>query len=141
MKRSIGALSILAFFACATVPAATGPLDWAAVADVSTPVIVTVDPDGDVRDTKLWLVVVDGQGYIRTSETRWFRNIERDPNVVLRIGGAAYPLRAKLVMDPELRARINAAFYEKYWMERLLLRRLMNREEANMLRLIERNGK
>jgi hypothetical protein len=102
--------------ACATSapPASVTPLDWAAVADEGTPTIVTRDPDGDERVTKLWVVVVDGEGLIRTGDSRWFRNIERDPNVDFWIGGHSYPLRAELVTDPSLKERAGDAFREKY---------------------------
>ncbi len=109
-------LTLLA--ACASSPPpppdATAPVVWASVADEEVPEIVTRDPDGDVRVTKLWLVVVDGSGFVRTSGTRWLANIERDPNIVLRIGGAAHPLRAERVSDPLLAARIHEAFRQKY---------------------------
>ena len=55
------------------------------------PTIVTHDEDGGERVTKLWLVVVDGEGVIRTDDSRWFRNIQRDPNVVFWVGGHAHP--------------------------------------------------
>jgi hypothetical protein len=106
--------------ACATSapPASEAPLDWAAVADEGTPTIVTRDPDGDERVTKLWVVVVDGEGLIRTGDSRWFRNIERDPNVDFWIGGRSHPLRAELVTDPSLKQRAGDAFREKYgWMD------------------------
>jgi hypothetical protein len=136
-------LAILLAVACAAcaatpVPEATAPIDWSAVADESVPRIVTVDPDGDARVTKLWLVVVDGAGYIRTSGTRWFANIERDPDVVLRIGGAAYPLRAKLVLDADLRDRINAAFRAKYGFWDRSVGWFSSRDQANILRLESR---
>jgi len=102
-------------------PMAEPPVDWGAVSDERVPVIVTEDPDGSERVTKLWLVVVDGQGLIRTGGTRWFRNIQRDPNMMLRIGGYAYPLRVELVADESLRERAHAAFREKYgWQDRLV---------------------
>jgi hypothetical protein len=134
-------LLAVAVAACASAPLseATGPIDWGAVADVSVPRIVTVDPDGDSRVTKLWIVVVDGAGYIRTSGTRWFGNIERDPEVVLRVGGVAYPLRARLVLDANLRDRINAAFRTKYGFEDRLAGWFSSPDQANILRLIPRD--
>jgi hypothetical protein len=101
-------------------PEATGPIDWAAVAEEKVPVIATKDKDGDLRATKLWIVVVDGQGIIRTGRTYWLENIEQDPKVVLYIGGAAYPLRAELIEDESLEERAQDAFREKYgWQDRL----------------------
>jgi hypothetical protein len=116
--------SALALAACASgtpPPQAGGPLDWSRVAEVGTPEIVTLDPDGDERLTKLWLVVVDGQGFIRTSGTRWLRNLERDPDLVLRIEGLAYPLRAEPVGDRALHARVNQAFRDKYGLSDFLI--------------------
>jgi hypothetical protein len=126
-----------ALLACAsTPPPETGaPIDWAAVADVRVPQIVTIDPDGDVRETSLWLVVVDGAGFVRTGETRWFENLDRDPKVVLRIGGAAYPLQAKLEVNPDVRRRVNDALREKYGFQDRFVGWFSDREAANIVRL------
>jgi hypothetical protein len=121
-----------------TIVEATAPIDWAAVADEGVPEVVTVDPDGDLRETKLWIVVLDGQAFIRTGDTRWFRNIERDPDVTLRIAGVAYPLRAEPVIDGPLRDRIHAAFREKYGFQDRLVGLTANRADANILRLVPR---
>jgi hypothetical protein len=118
-------------------PEATGPVDWARVADEQVPRIVTRDPDGTLRVTKLGLVVVDGGGYIRTRGTRWLANIERDPDVVLWIGAAAHPLRAEQVSDPALATRILDAFSEKYgFLARVV--RWFNGDKATLLQLVER---
>jgi hypothetical protein len=126
-----------ALLACAsTPPPETGaPIDWAAVADVDVPQIVTLDADGDVRETSLWLVVVDGTGFLRTSDTRWFANLERDPKLVLRIDGAAYPLQAKLEMDSTVRRRVNQAFREKYGTSDAVFDWFSDYESSNILRL------
>jgi hypothetical protein len=89
--------------------------DWDAVADVDTIEIATRDEDGSPRVTTIWLVVVDGQGYIRTGDTRWFANVQRDANVALHIRGAEYPMRAQIVpeADPAW-ARAQQAFRDKY---------------------------
>jgi hypothetical protein len=133
------ACTVFFSLACAStvVPTADTPVDWADVADERVPVIVTQDPDGDERVTKIWLVVVDGQALIRTGNTRWFRNIERDPNVVFRVGGYAYPLRAERVTDESLRKRAHAAFRKKHpWMDRLL--HPFGEPDANVMRLTPR---
>jgi hypothetical protein len=125
--------------ACASTlpPTADTAVDWTGVADERVPAIVTQDPDGDERMTKLWLVTVDGQGLIRTGNTRWFRNIQRDPNVVLQVGGYAYPLRAELVNDESLEERAHAAFREKYgWQDRAI--HPFGGSDANVIRLTPR---
>lgn len=88
--------------------------DWNAVADESVIEVLTHDEDGDLRETKVWMGVVDGVGYVRTSDTRWRANIERDADVVVRVAEQEYPLRAELVTDRPLHVRVNAVFREKY---------------------------
>jgi len=57
---------------------------------------------------------VDGTGYVRTSDTRWHANLLRDANVVVRVAEGEYALRAELVTDDALHARVNAVFRAKY---------------------------
>ena len=95
-------------------PPATASPSWGELAELSTVVVVTLDPDGDERATTVWLVEVDGRGFIRTGGTRWFANLERDPELRLRAGGAEYSLRSVRIDDAELEARIDAAFRAKY---------------------------
>jgi len=106
-----------ALFAVAGSAGAATP-DWSAVADVQEVQVKTQDEDGDERDTTIWLLVVDGQGYIRTGGTRWGDNVVRDPEVVLEIEGESYPLRVEFVEDDADREKIIAAFREKYgWVD------------------------
>ncbi len=91
-----------------------GAIDWSAAGAEQVVQIVTRNEDGSLRETSVWLVVVDGQGYVRTGGTRWWGNIERDPDVVLRVAGADQPLRAELVSDAEVIAKVVAAFRTKY---------------------------
>jgi hypothetical protein len=138
-RRLIITCAVLLGMGCASTvpPAADAPLDWATLAEERVPTIVTQDPDGEERVTKLWIVVVDGEGLIRTGDSRWFRNIERDPNVVLRIGGYAHPLRAELISDESLEKRVDAAFREKYgWEDRLV--HLFGGSDSNTMRLVPR---
>ena len=108
--------SSAALLAALLIPLAAGAgrPDWEALADVGTLEVVTHDEDGDARETKIWLAVVDGQGFIRTGGTTWGDNVARDPNLVLRIEGVEYPLRAEFIEDEELRERVEAVFREKY---------------------------
>ena len=99
----------------ATTSAFAADLDWAAVADLNTVHVVTTDEDGDVRVTKIWVMVLDGVGYIRTSRrTTWGDNVKRDPDIALRVEDIDYPLRATFIVDEAERARIVAGFEEKY---------------------------
>ncbi len=88
--------------------------NWIAFTDEDVIEVLTHDPDGALRETTVWLGVVDGVGFVRTSDTRWRGNIAADPNLVVRVGGQEYPLRAELVKDASLRARVNDVFRAKY---------------------------
>jgi hypothetical protein len=110
-------MPLLLVIACLLIagPALAGAPEWAAVADEETVHVVTTDEDGDVRETKIWVLVLDDVGYIRTSRsTRWGDNVERDPDIALRVAGADYPLRASFVEEDAERARIVAGFEAKY---------------------------
>jgi hypothetical protein len=95
--------------------------DWNAVAATDTVQVLTKNQDGTPKETTVWLAVVDGQGYIRTGNTRWWANIERDHDVRLRIEGNEYPLRVEVVEDPGLIQRVEDTFRAKYgWVDRAL---------------------
>ncbi len=107
------ALGLIVALAAAGGSARAEAPDWNAIAD--TAVISTTNENGSTRRTTIWLVVVDGEAYIRTSRsTRWGGNVERDPDVVLRGGDTDYRVRASFVEDEALRARIVESFREKY---------------------------
>ena len=90
-----------------------GP-EWASLAEVDTVQVLTTNEDSRVRDTTVWLVVMDGDGYIRTGGTAWGDNVVRDPEIEVSIEGTKYPLRAHFVEDDGLRQRITDSFREKY---------------------------
>jgi len=111
--RSVGLATALLLLVA--LPAFAEDLDWAAVADRETIHVLTHDADGDARETTIWLLVLDGEGYIRTSrKTTWGDNVERDPEIAIRIGDAEYPVRAHFIEDPDERVRIVAGFDAKY---------------------------
>jgi hypothetical protein len=113
--RARALLLLAAALLLPAVPAPAAPPDWAAIADEDTVTVVTTDDGGEVRETTIWLLVLDDVGYIRTSRsTRWGDNVERNPDIALRVGGVDYPLRASFVEDDAERARIVAGFEAKY---------------------------
>ena len=90
-------------------------VDWNAHADDETVSVVSRDEDGATRERTIWLLVLDGQPYIRTgSTTTWGANVRRDPDISLKLGAVELPLRAERVTDAALLERITAAFREKY---------------------------
>jgi hypothetical protein len=104
-----GAIALLA------QPAFAGEApDWSSVADLDTVSVATSNPDGTLRYTTIWIVVVGGRGYIRTGDTTWGANVTRNPNLKLVIGDEEYSLRADFVEAEDERALVSAAFNEKY---------------------------
>jgi hypothetical protein len=89
-------------------------LDWNSVHQHDVIEILTTDPDGATRETKAWVAALDSHGYMRTNDSRWFQNLVRDPNATIRVGDLEYPVRAEVVRDAALRARVDAVFAEKY---------------------------
>lgn len=81
--------------------------------------LITTDDDGDVRETKLWIVLIEREAYLRTNASKWLANLRRDPSAGLRIDGTLYPVRAEVLSDPAWVARVDAATAQKYgWQEK-----------------------
>ncbi|MGH7337671.1 MAG: DUF2255 family protein [Myxococcota bacterium] len=137
MPRRLEALLSLAL-ALAAYPARAAEPNWDQVAEVGTVEILTHDEDGDARETKIWFVVVDGQGFIRTGNSNWVENIRRDPrDVVLRIEDREYPLRAEFIENDGLRERVVAAFRAKYgWSDGAV--QLLRGKRPNIMHMISR---
>lgn len=96
-------------------------LDWAKLAAPDVVQVITVDPDGDVRETKVWIVARDGSGWLRTSDSRWLANLRRDPNLKLRSGADVVELSANEVEVAALRAEVDREMRAKYgWPDRVL---------------------
>ena len=113
--------------------------DWAPFEKNDVIRILTHDDDGDLRDTKVWVVVVDGGGYVRTNASTWLENIERNPQVEVRVWGQNYLMRAEEVKDEALKEKIEEAFKEKYgFLQRTMS--LFRFREPTVLRLVPRSG-
>jgi hypothetical protein len=92
-------------------------------------VLRSFDASGAAHATKLWVVDLDGSPWVRVArpERGWFQRVQDRAEVELVRNGVALPYRAIEITDPEMRARVDAAFREKYglvdWWYGLLLRR------------------
>ena len=134
MAKTVAALCVL----LAAFAASASPIDWGALAGEQTVVIRTSEADGAPRETTVWLVVVAGQGYIRTGETHWHANIAREPKIGVRIADHDYAVTAEHVTDPALREKIEAAFYEKYGFSDTFVGWFTDRTKAQILALVPR---
>ena len=95
--------------------------DWSRYADVEEISAITADEDGSVRETTIWLAVVDGRGYIRTGNTTWGANVVRDQAITVRVEGKELPVQVQFVEDEALRQRVVATFREKYgWSDAMI---------------------
>jgi hypothetical protein len=112
-------LSLGLFAAAATASGAD--INWDRFAQIEVVEVLSTNDDDSTRTTKVWLAVVDGQGYIRTGNTGWGKNVVRDPEIVLRVGQEELPLRVHFVEDEGLRERVVRAFREKYGFEDKLI--------------------
>ena len=135
-RLALAALAPLALVA----PARAASPDWQRLARAGVVEVVTHDADGDLRETKVWLVLVDGAPYLRTSpDSRWLENLRRDPNLVLRIEGQDYELRAEEVPGDAIVERVDRATLEKYgWQERVI--HVFRTTPPVILRILPRAG-
>lgn len=114
-------------------------IQWDRYSQVRTVEVITTNEDGSARETTVWLVVVDGQGYIRTGNTRWGGNIERNPEIVLRIGETELPLRVEFVTDATERDAVKSAMRAKYGFWDWVLSPLRGRN-PKIMRLVPREA-
>jgi hypothetical protein len=90
----------------------------------------TVDAQGVVHETKLWVVDHDGATWVRVArpERQWFQRLKQHPEIELVRDGAP-PRRMRASPDPSstTKAAVDAAFRAKYgvvdWWYGVLLRR------------------
>ena len=114
------ALGVVAF-ASAAEDAEGDP--WALFAETGTIEIVTMDEDGEARETPVWIVVDGGAGYVRTNDSAWLANIRRGSTVELRVEDTHLVVQAEESRDGDEYDRVEDAFQSKYgWVQRMMSR-------------------
>ena len=79
--------------------------------------IETQAPEKAARRTVIWVVVDDGEVFVRTfrgAGSRWFRDIEANPAVAVHVGGKRLPATAIPATDPDSIERTSAGYLRKY---------------------------
>lgn len=94
---------------------------WAVFEETGTIEIVTHDEDGALRETPVWIVVIDAAGYVRTNDSKWLANIRRGSDVMLRAEDMELAVQAEEQEDTEATDRVEEAFKQKYgWVQRMM---------------------
>jgi hypothetical protein len=119
MRNTVLAIATLAL---ATAASAASSPDWTSAANVETIRIRTTDADGSTRERTVWLLVHDGQGFVRAGSTsRWDGNVDAVPDVSVQIGETWYDLRATRIPEGAVYDAVMAGMREKYgWQDAVL---------------------
>src|SRR6266478_8253692 len=95
--------------------------DPAAFRDESTIKIMTTEPDVGEHWSNLWVVVIDGQPYVRLGD-RAYGRIQRNttsPYVKLKVADREFD-KVKVEEMPDMKEKVAAAIADKYWMDILI---------------------
>jgi hypothetical protein len=95
--------------------------DPAVFRDASTIKIMTTEPDVGEHWSNLWVVVIDGQPYVRLGD-RAYGRIQRNstsPYVKLKVADKEFD-KVKVEAMPDMKDKVAAAMADKYWMDILV---------------------
>jgi hypothetical protein len=95
--------------------------DPAVFRDASTIKIMTTEPDAGEHWSNLWVVVIDGQPYVRLGE-RSYGRIQKNttsPYVKLKVADREFD-KVKVEERPDMKQKVAAAMADKYWMDILV---------------------
>jgi hypothetical protein len=73
--------------------------------------------DGSMSSRPIWVVVVDGDAYVRSyrgARGAWYRRALADGSAVLGVGGRTLEVVVQPTADDELNRRVSEAFRAKY---------------------------
>jgi hypothetical protein len=119
MPRTLFAACLVALLVVAT--SARGAWDPQAFRKESTLELLTVDPDEGEHWSTVWLVVIDGQVYIRLGgrATGRIQKNTTKPYVKVRIAGQEFE-HVMTQIVPDMVAPVAKAMGEKYWSDVLI---------------------
>ena len=122
---NLAILSLVLSIACATAARGDGSAvpgwDPTVFRDASTIKVMTTEPDAGEHWSNLWVVVVDGQPYVRLGD-RSYGRIQRNttsPFVKLKVADQQFD-KVKVEEMPDMKEKVGAAMADKYWMDVLI---------------------
>jgi hypothetical protein len=96
----------------------------------------TTDPSGQVFETELWVVELQGVLYVRgVRGSRWVQRVRTHPEVTVVRGGDERIYHARSSHDPDTVARVDAAMASKYGYADGLFGRLFEEGSRIVIRL------
>ena len=120
MRRVIGVGTFL-FGLLFVFPGHAEYPNWNDLAGVQVIEVITVDPDGNVRETKVWFVLLGGEAYLRTNGSRWLENLRRDPELIVRVEDREYEAKAEEIQSEAIVQKIDIASQRKYGLQERLI--------------------
>ena len=98
-------------------------------------ILTTVDATGEPKETRLWVVDLDGSTWLRSGspQSGWSIRLKANPMIQVERGGQAYGYRGVLV--PERRDEVNDLVREKYGWSDAYISLLFSRDDAVPVRL------
>ena len=114
MNRSI--LCAVAFVVALAGTARAADWDPNAWTGEETIKILTIGADEGPYEFPVWLVVIDGQVYLRlgTRASERFKKNTTNPYVAVKIAGKNFP-KTRVQDAPEMEQRVAKAMADKYW--------------------------
>jgi hypothetical protein len=79
--------------------------------------IETQAPEGQVKRTTIWIVVAEGEAFVRSvngERGEWYRAALANPAVAVRVDGRSLAATAIRATDPASIERVSDAFESKY---------------------------
>ncbi|MGH8945456.1 MAG: nitroreductase/quinone reductase family protein [Acidimicrobiia bacterium] len=93
------------------------PKDLLLLDEASEVHIETKRADGRSHRTIIWIVVDEGEVFVRSvrgQSGKWYQRARAEPEVVIHAGGRQIPAKAHLAADEDSVERTNAALRRKY---------------------------
>ncbi len=89
---------------------------WWALESGGVAVVETRTPEGADRSTHVWFTEPDGDLWLEagTPENAWFRDVQQQQELTLRVDGRSARYTAQLVEDAAGHSRIRSLIREKY---------------------------